>query len=155
MIQFEIRDARVLDLFAGSGQLGLEAVSRGAREAIFCDRSRDAVAVIRRNIQKTRMERECEVFCTDYQAALTALRGKEPFSLVFLDPPYALGAIPTALSMLIENRLLADGALIVCETGDAREVFFEDADLAARFELIRQARYAAASVTVLRFLERT
>ena len=113
MLQFEIADAHVLDLFAGSGQLGLEAISRGARRAVLCDRSKEAVAVIKKNVQKTRFEGQCDVFCMDYQALLHTLKGREPFDMVFLDPPYAIGAVPVALRLLVDNHLLADGAKIV------------------------------------------
>ena len=151
MLQFELRDARVLDLFAGSGQLGLEAVSRGAASALLCDASKDAVSVIRRNIQKTRLEQECEVRCADYRVVLAGLRDAA-FDLVFLDPPYALGAVPIALSALTENRSLSEDAKVVCETGDFADVFGGDETLAARFTIVKQARYGAACVTILKFL---
>ena len=150
MLQFEMADARVLDLFAGSGQLGLEAISRGASRAILCDRSKDAVAVIKRNVQKTRFDAYCDVFCMDYQALLHTLKGGEPFDMVFLDPPYAIGAVPVALQLLIENGLLADNAKIVCETGAAEDVFGQDLKLASQFEILKQSRYGAAFVTILR-----
>ena len=150
MLQFEIADARVLDLFAGSGQLGLEAISRGASRAILCDRSKDAVQVIKKNVQKTRFEANCDVFCMDFQALLHTLKGGEPFDMTFLDPPYALGAVPVALRLLIENGLLADGAKIVCETGKADDVFGQDHSLESCFEIVKQSKYGAAFVTILR-----
>ncbi len=151
MIQFSVRDARVLDLFAGSGQLGLEALSRGAKHAIFCDRSREAAAIIKKNIEKTRLGDLCEVFCSDFRALPATLR--EPFDLVFLDPPYAIGAIPEALRLLLSRSLLSDGAIIVCESGAEADVFGGDDALAARFTVAKQARYGAAFVTVLNYLE--
>ncbi len=151
MIQFSVRDARVLDLFAGSGQLGLEAVSRGASKAVFCDRSREAVAVIKKNIEKTRLGDACEAFCADFRALPATLR--EPFDLVFLDPPYAQGFLPEALRLLVANGLLANGALVVCESGAEADVFSGDDALAARFEVMKQARYGAAFVTILNYKE--
>ena len=151
MIQFALRDANVLDLFAGSGQLGLEAISRGARHAVLCDASREAIGVIRQNVQKTRFEAECDVLCMDYRAYLQAPRRADRFDLVFLDPPYALGAVPVALRMLLENDLLADGAKLVCETGAEADVFGSDDALRASFAIARQARYGAAYVTILEF----
>lgn len=153
MLQFTIIGARVLDLFAGSGQLGLEAVSRGAKRAVFCDRSKEAIKVINQNIQKTRLGAACEVYCADYQAVLHALKGKEPFDLVFLDPPYAMGAVPNALRLLTDGELLTANAKVVCETGAAEDVFASDASLAERFEMIKQSRYGAAVVTVLKPVE--
>ena len=149
MIQFDLRDARVLDLFAGSGQLGLEAVSRGARYAIFCDRAKEAVEIVKRNIQKTRLGDNCEVFCADYTAFLRTLKGKEPFDIIFLDPPYAIGAVPVALRALLENGLLAEHAKIVCETGAVNDVYGNDADLQEAFAVLKQAKYGAAYVSIL------
>ena len=147
-LQFRLRDTRVLDLFAGSGQLGLEAISRGAREAVFCDRAREAVEVIRKNIQKTRFEDACRVLCADYTVALSTLAGSK-FDLVFLDPPYAIGAVPTALSLLLRYGLLSEEGVVVCETANAEDVFGGDAMLAEQFEIEKQTRYGAACVTIL------
>lgn len=154
MLQFEMADARVLDLFAGSGQLGLEAISRGAERAVLCDRSKDAVAIIKKNVQKTRFEAYCDVFCMDYEALLHTLKGREPFDIVFLDPPYALGAVPFALRLLIDHGLLKEGAKIICETGAIEDVFGQDTDLKECFEFLKQSRYGAAFVTILRACER-
>lgn len=147
-LQFRLRDTRVLDLFAGSGQLGLEAISRGAAEAVFCDRAKEAVEIIRRNIQKTRFDASCKVFCADYTALLPTLAGK-PFDIVFLDPPYAIGAVPTALSLLLANNLLSKESVVVCETAEADDVFGGDETLVQRFEIEKQTRYGAACVTLL------
>ena len=149
ILQFEIAGKRVLDLFAGSGQLGLEAVSRGAEHALLCDASREAAAVIGRNTIKTRLAPMCDVVCADWETVLRNQRRRATFDLVFLDPPYALGLIPKALRKLIEYGLLADGAKIVCEAGGENDVFMGDDDLASRFEVVREARYGVAHVTIL------
>ena len=94
--------------------------------------------------------RNCDVFCMDFQALLHTLKGGEPFDMTFLDPPYALGAVPVALRLLIENGLLADGAKIVCETGKADDVFGQDHSLESCFEIVKQSKYGAAFVTILR-----
>lgn len=153
ILQFQIADACVLDLFAGSGQLALEAVSRGAKRAVLCDRSKDAVSVIQKNIQKTHFEKECSVFCADYQALLPMLAGGDRFDLVFLDPPYALGALPIALRGLLAKGLLANGARIVCETSEEKDVFGNDLELARAFQIYKTARYGAAFVTILEYKE--
>lgn len=149
MIQFEIRNAEVLDLFAGSGQMGLEALSRGAARATLCDLSKDAVGIIRQNATKTRLLPDCEILCADYETALQRFCRKKRFDLVFLDPPYALGAVPKALGMMLDGGLLSDGARVVCETGAEGDVFGGDDVLAAHFEILRVARYGVAYVTVL------
>ena len=151
-IQFETEGRRVLDLFGGSGQMGLEALSRGANTCMFVDASEEAIAVIKRNAQKTRLSDKSRYLISDYRNYLRKARGREKFDLVFLDPPYALGAVPIALSTLTENRSLSDGAKIVCETGDFADVFGGDETLAARFTIVKQARYGAACVTILKFV---
>ena len=155
MLQFELADVRVLDLFAGSGQMGLEAISRGAREAVFCDASREAVKVIESNLIKTRLALQGEVLCMDYTKALQGFRRKKQFDLVFLDPPYALGAIPEALRLLISYGLLAPSAKVICETGDERDVFGEDQALERQFQVLRATRYGVAYVTVLQYEAQT
>ena len=100
-LQFELSGRAVLDLFAGSGQMGLEAVSRGAAHAVLCDRSREAADVIRANALKTRLAPLCEVVCSDYASLLRTLRRRRHFDLVFLDPPYAAGVLPDVLQCSI------------------------------------------------------
>ena len=86
MIQFEIEGRRVLDLFGGSGQMGLEALSRGAQVCTFVDRNPQAVAVIKRNAQKTHLYEKCRVLNADWASFVRGLRG-EQFDVVILDPP--------------------------------------------------------------------
>ena len=150
MLQFEMEDRNVLDLFAGSGQMALEAISRGASHAVLVDRSREAVEVIKKNCLKTKLAPDCEVFCSEYSEFLRSCHGKRRFDLVFLDPPYALGLIPDAIRQLIKYRAISEGCTLVCESADAEDVFGKDADLAVRFEVLKTVRYGAAFVTVLR-----
>ena len=86
-IQFDVEDARVLDLFAGTGQLGIEALSRGASRAVFVDHRQDAAALVHENLRRTHFEDRGEVVCTDFTQYLARCRRK--FRLIFLDPPYA------------------------------------------------------------------
>jgi 16S rRNA (guanine(966)-N(2))-methyltransferase RsmD len=153
MLQFEIEDRMVLDLFAGSGQMALEAVSRGAAHAVIADRSREAVEVIKKNCLKSRLAPDCEVFCSDYAELLRSCRGRRKFDLVFLDPPYALGLIPKALRMMLDYKVLSPNCTLVCESADGKDVFEGDDALAGLFEIRREARYGAAYVTVLRLRE--
>lgn len=149
VLQFDVRDSAVLDLFAGSGQLGLEAISRGAARAVFCDRSPSAVKVIRTNVEKTAAEKESRILCMDYAAAISSLAGKERFGIVFLDPPYAMRVIPEVLRRLHTARILEPDARIVCESAEAEDVFAEDPSLAEFYEIVRTSRYGAAYVTFL------
>ena len=147
MIQFEIEGRRVLDLFAGSGQLGIEAVSRGAVRAVFVDSSREATEIVRKNLNKTKTEPLCEVICGDWASYLN--RCRERFDLVLLDPPYALGVVPKVLSELTRRKLLIRGALILCETGSPDDVFGKNEKLVDAFELRRQVKHGVAYLTLL------
>ena len=154
IINFDIAGARVLDLFAGSGQLGLEALSRGAKSAVLNDSSREAAAIIRANAEKTRLADACEILSTDWQPVLRRFANKETFDLVFLDPPYAGGFLPKVLAKMIEWNLLSNGAVIVCESADEEDVFDGDENLKNQFTVRRVARYGAACVTILEKGER-
>lgn len=151
MLQFDIAGREVLDLFAGSGQMGLEAVSRGASHACLCDRSREAVEVIRANALKTQLAPECDIVCSDHATLLRNLRRKKCFDLVFLDPPYAQGLIPDALGKLVEYGLLQTGAKLVCETAAPEDVFAGNGELESHFEILRTTRYGVACVTLLQY----
>ena len=148
MIQFEIEGRRVLDLFAGSGQLGIEAISRGAHSAVFVDRSREAVSIIRKNVEKTKFGEIGTVVNTDFLSYLRHPHGQK-FDLVLLDPPYALGAVPTALREMLRREILLPEAMILCETGDPADVFGGDETLASVFEIRRRVRHGAAHITLL------
>lgn len=149
MLRFELDGRTVLDLFAGSGQMGLEAVSCGAASAVLCDKERDAVSVITKNVEKTHMQDKCTVVCADYTECIRrmAALGKR-FDLIFLDPPYASTMIRDALDALRHEDLMKPTTLIVCESGTPNPT--EDApSLAAAFNVIKQSRYGVAHVTIL------
>ena len=116
IIQNNIKDAIVLDLFSGSGALGLEALSRGAKKAILCDKSYEAMDVIKRNIDKTHFEEKTEVFYGDYKKCLDKLN--EKIDLIFIDPPYKLNIAVKAVDIILKKDLLAKDGIIVLETDD-------------------------------------
>ena len=148
MIQFDLEGRRVLDLFSGSGQLALEALSRGAIEAVMCDSSREAVAIMKKNAEKTRLAPKCRINLCDANAMIGRLGG-EKFDIVFLDPPYALKLIPGVLKKLIECGRLKSTSTVVCETAEECDVFGNDSALANKFTVRRASRYGAAFVTIL------
>ncbi len=115
-IQFEITNRRVLDLFAGSGQMALEALSRGASYAVLTDESAEAVEVIKENAKKTKLFKNCRISRIDYSEFLKSASGKEKFDLVFLDPPYAKSMKDEILKKVTRADILNDGAIVVCET---------------------------------------
>ena len=148
MIQFEIEGRAVLDLFAGSGQLGLEALSRGASRATFCDNSREAVEVVIRNAKKTRLFDRCRIGVNDYATALRSMAKKEKYNLIFIDPPYAAQLCPEVLRRLAEADICAPGAIIVCESGH-EDVFGGDGELAKKYRVLKKSRYSISYVTLL------
>lgn len=148
MLQFELEGRRVLDLFSGSGQMGLEAVSRGASHAVLVDQSKEAVRVITQNAQKTKLAEDCTIICAEFSEYLRQSRGREPFDIVFLDPPYAMHAIPAAIEAILKARLLKPHGVIVCESGEPSPIGTETA-LAGRFTLLKEAKYGHSYVTVL------
>lgn len=111
MLQFQLEGRRVLDLFAGSGQIGLEALSRGAKEAVFVDASRESVSVVEKNIQSTGLSRGAKVVPMD--SLLFLQRKNETFDIAFLDPPYHTGLLQQALPLTaaVMNR----GGVIIAE----------------------------------------
>lgn len=149
MLRFELEGRVVLDLFAGSGQMGLEAVSCGATSAALCDKARDAVSVIEKNVEKTHLREKCTVICADYAESIRRLSalGKK-FDLVFLDPPYASTLIADALVALLNAELIKPTTLVVCESG-VPDPLGDNARLAEAFTTVKQNRYGVAYVTIL------
>ena len=141
-LQFEIEGRRVLDLFAGSGQLGLEALSRGAQSATFVDVSETSVSAVKKNVEATGFSDKCRVIRADF-AAFAAGCG-EQFDLAFLDPPYAEGLLEPAILAVIPR--MSDYGAIVCE--HPKEVSLPDA--VGSFRAVRRYRYGKVLVTVYR-----
>ena len=129
IIGSRVADARVLDLFGGTGALALEALSRGAESAVIADNSRQAQQVIERNardVLKDDFEYRARILCADYRSAIEALEGSL-FDLVFLDPPYRMvEAYGEALTRLLAGDMLAPGCLIVMERRKDAEVLLPD-----------------------------
>ena len=123
VIHFDIPGAHVLDLFGGTGQLGIEALSRGAKRAVFVDESDKACKLINENLRRTRLEQEGTVVRGDYLAYLG--RCREKFNIIFLDPPYAEVFLENALKRITEIDILQSGGIIVTERPLGKELFFE------------------------------
>jgi len=116
-IQFQIFEREVLDLFSGSGQLALEALSRGASRAVAVELSKKAAEIIRANAMKANLLGDCRVICTDWRDYLKTAAGKEKFSLVFLDPPYKAGFLDEVIKRLRNADILSPDVIIICESG--------------------------------------
>ena len=113
VIQFDIPAARVLDLFGGTGQLGIEALSRGARSAVFIDHQDKACALIKENLRRTKLSEQGKVVRSDYLDYLR--RCKEQFDIIFLDPPYAEAFLENAINCIAEIDIVRSGGIIVAE----------------------------------------
>ena len=120
IIQFEIPTARVLDLFGGTGQLGIEALSRGAKSAVFVDAGEPACRLIKENLRRTKLEKDTKVIRSDYLDYLK--RCREKFDIVFLDPPYAEVFLENALKCITEIDILETGGIIVAERPVGKEL---------------------------------
>ncbi|MBQ7924430.1 MAG: 16S rRNA (guanine(966)-N(2))-methyltransferase RsmD [Clostridia bacterium] len=115
ILAFKTQGARVLDLFAGSGSLGLESISRGAKEAVFNDVAKDSVAIVKKNLQTLNIPlgAQATVYNYDYATCLDIVKGK--FDMIFIDPPYKLDFGKTALEKISKNGLLSENGVAVYE----------------------------------------
>jgi len=144
IIQFEIEGRSVLDLFGGSGQLAIEALSRGARDAVIVDAARDCVRVIRDNLARTKLAQYAEVVQADYLTYLQSC--KKRFDLIFLDPPYAENFLETAINRISEIDILKSGGIIICERSADRPFRL---DCPGMFQT-KDYRYGKTAITLLR-----
>ena len=146
-IQFDLEDRIVLDLFAGTGQLGLEALSRGARSAMFVDASRDAVELVKKNAKACGFFEKSRYLVSDYRNYLRKAGGREKFDLVFIDPPYAMECAGDAVMRLVDEDMLLPGALIVIECGD--EKLELEGENFSGFELLKNTSYGKKTTVVI------
>ena len=123
IINFDIPGANVLDLFGGTGQLGIEALSRGAKSATFVDAREDACKLIKENLRRTKLEADAKVLRSDYLDYLK--RCREAYDIIFLDPPYAEVFLENALKRITEIDILHSGGIIVAERPLGKELPFE------------------------------
>ncbi len=149
-IQFDMENRRVLDLFAGTGQLGLEALSRGAASAFFVDSEREAIEIVKKNAKITGLFDKCKYLVSDWRNYIRKASGREKFDLVFVDPPYSMECCTDALTRLVDAELLAGGAIIVLESG-TEEV---NANIYQNFELLKSTHYGKKTfVNILLYKE--
>ena len=123
IINFDIPGSAVLDLFGGTGQLGIEALSRGANSAVFVDAREDACKIIRENLRRTKLESQSRVVRCDYLDYLR--RCREKFDIILLDPPYAEVFLENALKCITEIDILQSGGIIITERPLGKELPFE------------------------------
>ena len=144
IINFDIPGAAVLDLFGGTGQLGIEALSRGARSAVFVDSREDACKLIRENLKRTKLEADAKVVRSDYLDFLN--RTREQFDIILLDPPYAEVFLENALKRITEIDILRSGGIIVAERPLGKELPWEFEG----YDRSRDYKYGKILLTVYR-----
>ena len=168
MLQFELEGRNILDLFAGSGQLGLEALSRGAASCTFTDSAREAVDIVIKNAKNAKLFDRARVSCVDYKAFLKSASGKDNYDIIFLDPPYASDFVADSIKLILEGDLLANGGKIVCETDNGapqikrkkvkktddpinvtNQVFGGDSELQSCFNIVKTALYGRVRLTII------
>lgn len=147
MISFDLPGCSFLDLFSGSGAIGIEALSRGSKEAIFVEKDQAALECIQQNLQKTRLQEQALVYNVDVYTALQKLaqQGKQ-FDIIFMDPPYALETISMLLEYIAHHDLLQDKGYLVLEQGTDRKITTIEG-----LSLIKEKTY---KTTTLSFFER-
>lgn len=144
MIQTKIRGSVCLDLFAGSGNLGIEALSNGASACYFCDHNKIAYQTILENIKKIQIKEETHVLKMEYQDAFNHLKkGKVLLDLVFLDPPYGQNLISDTIRMLEDQGLLNEDAYIVCE--------HEEENITSHLPILKTRDYGSKTVTIYQY----
>ena len=136
-IQFDLDGRRVLDLFAGTGQLGLEALSRGAESCTFVEMDRDVMEIIKKNAKSTGFFEVCRYAVSDWRNFIRKAAGRDVYDLVFIDPPYAMECCTDAARRLADAKIIIPGAILVLESGE------ENIDLAALsdFEVVKSTNY--------------
>ena len=139
-LNFILPNSKVLDLFCGTGALGIEAISRGAREVVFADKDVRSIGLTKQNLSKLNIEGR--VHKASYEKTIEKLAG-ENFDVILLDPPYASGVYEDCLKRIYENNLLADGGIIVCEHNKKDEFDYSP------FEVVDEKRYGIKMVTYL------
>jgi 16S rRNA (guanine(966)-N(2))-methyltransferase RsmD len=140
IVQFDVEGRKVLDLFAGTGQLGIEALSRGAESVTFVDEATAAIRLVKDNLKSTELEGRANVIQGD---SISFLARGEKFDLIFLDPPYDTGLLDKALQKIIEFDILKENGIIICESKVERIL----PNLAEPYFVKKEYRYGKIKLT--------
>lgn len=146
MIQDYLNNSSVLDLFAGSGNLGIEAISNGAKIVYFNDCNKKCIEVIKKNLENFNVLNQSILINMDYQDALNYLKNKGlKFDIIFLDPPYKKNVVNKILEIIIKKDLLSNNGLVICEL-DKNELFISD-----KLQLIKEKRYGDKEIIIYKY----
>lgn len=144
IIQFDVPGMSVLDLFGGTGQLGIEALSRGATQAVFVDRDVQVCRLIEENLKRTHFGAQATVVCSDYKEYLRKCRQK--FGIIFLDPPYAEEFLENSLNIIAEIDILQSGGIIVTERPAGKDLLCDFPG----FSRSKDYKYSKTILTIFR-----
>lgn len=148
IIQNKIVDATILDLFAGSGAIGIEFISRGAKKAYFCEKNHNAAKMIHQNLTKTKFENQSEVFEMDYKKCLLELsERKEKFNIIYIDPPYKANIAAHAIKQIISLDLIEPNGIMIIETDELERDLSELEEL--QVEVYDLRKYGRANLIFL------
>jgi 16S rRNA (guanine(966)-N(2))-methyltransferase RsmD len=145
MIQDQVSDARMLDLFAGSGIMGLELISRGGKEVVFIEKNPLIVKTLRENLKN--FDFEYSIYLNDALKALDKLAGNK-FDIIFVDPPYLLGLIPEIIQKIKNNSLLSNSGIIILE--HPTKFNFDETIQSNGFEIYKNKTYGDTAITMLK-----
>ncbi len=155
ILQEDVNQKVILDLFAGSGALGIEALSRNAKYVVFCDNNKQAIQMIKTNLEKTRLIEKTEIVNMDYKKCIELLNAKkQKFDLIFLDPPYKDDIAVDSLKQIIKNKLLNNKGIVVIETDEVNRDLKElNEAMTTELQNVRifdQRKYGRASLIFLK-----
>lgn len=147
IIQNKIQNSIFLDLFSGSGAIGLEAASRGAKKTILCDKSKEAITVIKKNIEKTHLSKKVELYNLDYELLLKT-KIKEKIDIIYIDPPYDSDFVIKSLKNIIDKELVKDDSTIIIETDDEQRILNNLKEM--KVEITDKRKYGRAILIFLK-----
>ncbi len=141
IIQRDIPESIFLDLFSGSGAIGLEAVSRGAKKAILCDKSKEAINIIKKNIEKTHLENQIELYQLPFEKLLND-KIEEKIDIIYIDPPYKTDFVYNAIKIILDKNLIKEDSIIIIETDEEERIIKQIEKL--NIEIVNQRKYGRA-----------
>lgn len=147
IIQKDIPQSTFLDLFSGSGAIGLEAVSRGAKKAILCDKSKEAINIIKRNIEKTHLENKVKLYQLSYEELLNK-KINEKIDIIYIDPPYKTEFAKNAIKIILDKKIINNESIVIIETDDEKRIIEEIKDF--NIEIVNQRKYGRAHLIFIK-----
>ena len=147
IIQREIVESNFLDVFAGSGAIGLEAASRGAKKVIMCDNSKEAINIINKNIEKTHLKEKIELYNCDFENTISNIK-ENTIDIIYLDPPYKTQYIKKALNQIKNSKWINCKTKIIIETDDEKRIIEEIQDI-KNFKIIDTRKYGRVDLIFL------